>query len=175
VRGEAVPQHVRSDLLRDAGHHYRGVKDAPRGLRRGMAFCGLAGEEPAVGPVLPVVVAQVREEGSESTVYRSLPPLPARMWITIRLESMSSGRSRQASEMRSPPAYWAITIARYFGLRTASSTRSTSVPLKTTGSLSFLRRIGRWSTLIFPRFGGQVDYAASAAIRTLSSNSIGLT
>ena len=29
--------------------------------------------------------------------------------------------------------------------------------------------------LIFPRFGGQVDYAASAAVHAFNSNSIGLT
>jgi hypothetical protein len=29
--------------------------------------------------------------------------------------------------------------------------------------------------LIFPRFGGQVDYAASAAVCAFNSNSMGLT
>ena len=46
-------------------------------------------------------------------MYRSRPPLSVRTWTTMRLESMSSGRRRQASGMRSPPADCAITIARY--------------------------------------------------------------
>ena len=69
-----------------------------------------------------------------SITYRSRPRLPLRTWISIRLLSMSLVNSEHPSEIRNPAAYVATTTARYFGGSTASSSFSTSVPLKMSGS-----------------------------------------
>ena len=122
-----MAEHVRRHAFLEAG--------VPCGLGAGIPdrFVGqvldlpswFTGKEPCLGFFQRQYSRRFEELGHNGT-SRSLPPLPLRMWITMRSLSMSSTRRLTSSLRRIPVEYNAMRMARACRLPAASIRRATS-------------------------------------------------